>query len=135
MPFDGFETPLGEIAKFDRVVALIGAPDKWIKHSYRNPNGYCLKEALNVVGVAERFEPIILQTAAEMAGRSFCCIESFNDCPQTSHADVLVALDRARAKIVAGAVLPSPVRAAPALAAAPRVRAGWAATLWTKVFG
>jgi hypothetical protein len=103
MPFDGFETPFSYLPKLDQVIDLIEAPNQWIKHTYRSPwGGYCLKEALNMVGVAEVFEPAILKVAARKAEREFCCIESFNDSPQTTHADVLAVLRTVRADIIGG---------------------------------
>jgi len=110
MPFDGLETPFSYLAKFAQVIDLIEAPGQWAKHSYRNPGGqYCLKEALNVAGIAEIFEPLILREAVEVTGREFCCLESFNDWPDTMHGDVVFVLQRVRDNIVAGQVtLPAP---------------------------
>jgi hypothetical protein len=103
MPFDGVEAPIGYVAKLDQVIDLIESPGKWVKHAYRTPSGrYCLKEALNVVGVAELFEPIILKAAAEVMERDFCCIESFNDHPLTTRDDVVATLQVTRANIIAG---------------------------------
>src|SRR5579864_6103009 len=110
MPFDGLESPFNYLVKFDEVIDLIEVPGRWTKGAYRTPGGqYCLKEALNIVGVAEIFEPTILRTAMTVAERKFCCLESFNDCPDTTHADVVFVLGRVREDIVAGRVdLPAP---------------------------
>lgn len=110
MPFDGVETPFNYLAKFDQVIELMETPGQWVKHTYRTPNGrYCLKEALNVVGIAEVFEPIILKAAEEVTGREFCCIESFNDHPQTMRGDVIAVLHQTRTNVFAGkAALPGP---------------------------
>jgi hypothetical protein len=117
MPFDGLETPFGPLAKFDHAISLIEIPGNWIKHSYRTPRGqFCLKEALNTLGIAEVFEPIILKTAEEVMEREFCCIESFNDHPLTAHGDVVAVLRRTRENIVSGKIaMPPPVprRASP----------------------
>jgi hypothetical protein len=103
MPFDGLELSFNYLAKLDAVIDLIGTPNTWTKFTYQNPpSGYCLKEALNVVGVAEIFEPIILKVGAEVMDRDFCCAESFNDHPQTAHGDVLTVLHRVRAEIATG---------------------------------
>jgi len=139
MPFDGFETPFGQLAKFDEAISLIEAPNNWTKHTYRTPRGqYCLKEALNSVGIAEVFEPIILKTAETVMEREFCCIESFNDHPLTAHGDVVAVLRRTRENIVSGKVtLPPP--GSVKLAARwneyhVRTDADWKAALWRKLF-
>lgn len=139
MPFDGIETPFNYLAKFDQVVELMETPGQWVKHTYRTPNGrYCLKEVLNVHGIAEVFEPIILKAAAEVTGREFCCIESFNDHPQTMRGDVIAVLHRTRTNVLSGkAALPR----AEAVAASVRwndyaaiSQNGWAGALWRKLF-
>ncbi|HWB50052.1 MAG TPA: hypothetical protein VG651_13150 [Stellaceae bacterium] len=115
MPFDGLETPFNYLPKLDQVIDLIEAPNQWIKHTYRSPwGGYCLKEALNMVGIAQVMEPAILKAASERHEREFCCIESFNDCPQTTHADVLAVLQAVREDIVTGQInLPAEPKSKP----------------------
>jgi hypothetical protein len=133
MPFDGVATPLNYLAKFDQVIDLVETPNHWIKHSYNTPwGGYCLKEVLNVVGVAEIFEPVILKTAEEVMEREFCCIESFNDYPLTTHSDVITVLRRVRENILAGKTRFSPVASQPVFTAADS--RGWVPTFWRKVF-
>jgi hypothetical protein len=103
MPFDGLETPFSYLPKLDQVIDLIEAPNQWIKHTYRSPwGGYCLKEALNMVGIADVLEPAILKTAGARAAREFCCIESFNDAPLTTHAEVMAVLRTVREDIITG---------------------------------
>jgi hypothetical protein len=139
MPFDGVETPFDYLAKFDRVIELIETPGKWVKHTYRTPSGrYCLKEVLNLAGIAEVFEPIILKVAEATAGREFCCIESFNDHPATLRGDVIAVLRQTRADIRAGKIaLP---RAETTMSAAlwgerhEGNRSSWPAILWQKLF-
>ena len=105
MPFDGAESPFNYVARFDLVIDLIEAPGRWTKRTYRNKHGqYCLKEALNMIGVAEILEPIILRAAAETADREFCCIESFNDLPGTTHRDVVTVLYRVRDDLINGRI-------------------------------
>jgi hypothetical protein len=118
MPFDGLETPFSYLPKLDQVIDLIEAPNQWIKHTYRSPwGGYCLKEALNMVGMAEVLEPAILKAASERADREFCCIESFNDAPQTTHAEVMAVLQAVREDIVTGQInLPPTAAAKPSFA-------------------
>ncbi len=139
MPFDGFGSSLDYVAKFDQVIDLIEAPNQWIKHTYRSPwGGYCLKEALNMVGVVDAFEPVILKVAAERTQREFCCIESFNDCPTTTHGDVVAVLKQAREDVLAGrARLPEPRPSN----TKPRWNeyhacsgTGWGHNLWQKLF-
>ena len=136
MPFDGVDTSYGYIAKLDQVIDLIETPNHWVKHSYSTPwGGYCLREALNIVGVAELFEPVILKTAEAVMAREFCCIESFNDHPLTRHGDVLAVLQRARADLLGGRIDVSPSLAS-WLATASSARAdGWLARFWGKIFG
>jgi hypothetical protein len=133
MPFDGVETPFNYLAKFDQVIDLIETPNHWIKHSYNTPwGGYCLKEALNVVGVAEIFEPVILKTAEVVMEREFCCVESFNDHPLTTHGDVITVLHRVRENILAGKIGLPPITPRPMFAAA-ESRA-WVPAFWRKIF-
>ena len=140
MPFDGLETPFGYLARFDQVIDLVEAPGRLVKHTYRNPRGgYCLKEALNVIGVADLFEPIILETAEQITDKEFCCIESFNDHPETVQGDVLAVLHRVRGNIAAGKVrLPPRAAARPAFARDERdgpAAAGRVPQFWRKLFG
>jgi hypothetical protein len=134
MPFDGVAAPFNHLAKFDQVIDLIETPNHWIKHSYNTPwGGYCLKEALNVVGVAEIFEPVILKTAEEVMKRDFCCIESFNDHPLTTHGDVIMVLRRARQNFLSGKIrLPAGAAPQPVFSAADA--RGWLPAFWQKMF-
>src|SRR5947209_1852095 len=102
MPFDGvgFDDSL---QKIDAVIDLLAAPDKWCKGALRSHDGrYCIRGAVRAVGAADVLEPVILQAIGEVAGKRFCRIESFNDHPNTSHAQVLAVLGRARDNIVSG---------------------------------
>src|SRR5205807_5077933 len=63
---------------------------------------YCIRGAVRAVGGGEALEPVILQAIGEVAGKRFCRIESFNDHPNTSHAQILAVLTRARENITAG---------------------------------
>jgi hypothetical protein len=131
MPFDGVAPSFTYLQKFDQVIDLLETPGRWTKHTYRAPNGrYCLTEALNVVGIAEIFEPIILRAAEKIMDRDFCCIESFNDHPQTVYDDILAVLHRTRENIIVGNIkLPAPV-------AKPTGRYSEyrASTVWQKLF-
>jgi hypothetical protein len=119
------------------VIDLVEDPRNWVKHTYINRRGqYCLIGALNAVGVGKIFGPIILKTIAEMTDREFCCIESFNDHPETLHRDVVAMLYRTRERIAAGkfkhpAVTDRLRREEPGSPA----RGGWSSALWRKVFG
>ena len=138
MPFDGVESPFNYLAKLNQVIELMETPGQWVKHTYRTPNGrYCLKEALNVVGVADVFEPIILKAAEEVTGREFCCIESFNDHPQTMRGDVVAVLHQTRTNVLTGkTALPNVETAAVGLRydAIATSQNGWAAALWRRLF-
>ncbi len=139
MPFDGLEAPFSYLAKFDQVIDLIESPEQWTKHTYKTPRGqYCLKEALNTVGIAEIFEPIILRAAEKATEREYCCIESFNDHPETTHGDVVAVLHRTRVDVAAGKVRLPPRRAGNPPAQwqehqAP-VAASRASPLWRRMF-
>jgi hypothetical protein len=105
MPFDGIAAPLGFIAKFDQVIDRVSAPDRWVKHRYRDPGDrQCLKEALNTAGLGELLEPVVLRAADKHMNRDFCCVESFNDNPLTTHADIVAVLYTVRAEMIAGRV-------------------------------
>ncbi len=104
MPFDGvgFASPKS-LEQIDAVIERLGTPDKWCKGALRSHDGrYCIRGAVRAVGGAEVLEPVILQAIGEVAGSRFGRIESFNDHPNTSHAQVLAVLDRARTNIAAG---------------------------------
>lgn len=104
MPFDGvgFASPKS-LEQIDAVIARLATPDKWCKGALRSHDGrYCIRGAVRAVGGAELLEPMILQAIGEVAGSRFGRIESFNDHPNTSHAQVLAVLERARGNIVAG---------------------------------
>jgi hypothetical protein len=134
MPFDGVATPFNYLAKFDQVIDLIETPNHWVKHSYNTPwGGYCLKEVLNVVGIAEIFEPVILKAAEEVMGREFCCVESFNDHPLTTHGDLLAVLRRVRENFLSGKIrLPAGTASQPVFA--PADRSGWLPAFWQRMF-
>lgn len=139
MPFDGIAAPLGFIAKFDQVIDLVSTPDRWARHTYRGPGGrQCLKEALNTVGLGELLEPVILRAADKHMNRDFCCIESFNDNPLTTHADIVAVLHAVRAEMIAGRIeLPAAgeIRSQASWSEYyPPTRTNRAADLWRKFF-
>ena len=104
MPFDGvgFASPKS-LEQIDSVIERLATPDKWCKGALRSHDGrYCIRGAVRAVGGAEVLEPVILQAIGEVAGSRFGRIESFNDHPNTSHAQVLAVLERARENIAAG---------------------------------
>src|SRR5437660_11683889 len=98
MPFDGAGFGYNEsLQKLDTVIDLLETPDKWCKGALRSHDGrYCIRGAVRAVGGGEALEPVILQAIGEVAGKRFCRIESFNDHPNTSHAQILAVLTRAR---------------------------------------
>jgi hypothetical protein len=110
MPFDGvgFASPKS-LEQIDAVIERLGTPEKWCKGALRSHDGrYCIRGAVRAVGGAELLEPIILQAIGEVAGSRFGRIESFNDHPNTSHAQVVAVLERARDNIAAGRIVSRP---------------------------
>jgi len=104
MPFDGvgFASPKS-LDQIDAVIERLATPDKWCKGALRSHDGrYCIRGAVRAVGGAEVLEPVILQAIGEVAGSRFGRIESFNDHPNTSHAQVIAVLERARDNIATG---------------------------------
>lgn len=104
MPFDGvgFASPKS-LDQIDAVIERLATPEKWCKGALRSHDGrYCIRGAVRAIGGTELLEPIILQAIGEVAGSRFGRIESFNDHPNTSHAQVIAVLERARDNIVAG---------------------------------
>ena len=115
MPFDGVGFVSDErLHKIDAVIDLVGTPDRWCKGALRSHDGrYCIRGAVRAVDAADLLEPAILHAIAEVAGRRFRRIESFNDHPTTSHEQVVTVLARARANIAAGRLADGPVIMAP----------------------
>jgi len=104
MPFDGVDfVSVKSLQQIDAVIDRLATPDKWCKGALRSHDGrYCIRGAVRAVGGGEALEPVILQAIGEVAGKRFCRIESFNDHPNTSHAQILAVLTRARENISAG---------------------------------
>lgn len=112
MPFDGaaFASPKS-LEQIDAVIGRLATPDKWCKGALRSHDGrYCIRGAVRAVGGSEVLEPIILKAIGEVAGNRFGRIELFNDHPNTSHAQVLAVLARARDHIAAGKRLTGALR-------------------------
>ena len=104
MPFDGigFASPKS-LERIDAVIERLGHEDKWCKGALRSHDGrYCIRGAVRAIGGAEVLEPAILQAIGEVAGSRFGRIESFNDHPHTTHAQVLAVLERTRSNLIAG---------------------------------
>ncbi len=104
MPFDGVDfVSVKSLQQIDAVIDLLATPDKWCKGALRSHSGrYCVRGAVRALGAVEELEPVILQAIGETSSRRFGRIESFNDHPNTTHAQVLAVLGRARDNIVAG---------------------------------
>ena len=104
MPFDGVDfVSVKSLQQIDAVIDRLATPDKWCKGALRSHDGrYCIRGAVRAVGGGEALEPVILQAIGEVAGKRFCRIESFNDHPSTSHAQILAVLTRARDNIRSG---------------------------------
>lgn len=108
MPFDGVGFVSDKsLRHIDAVIDRLSTPEKWCKGALRSHDGrYCIRGAVRAVGAADVLEPVILQAIGEVAGKRFCRIESFNDHPNTSHAQVLAVLNRARDSIILGDAAP-----------------------------
>jgi hypothetical protein len=108
MPLDGTEFEfLGDhpLAKLGAVERLLASERQWCKGRLRDRDGrHCLVGAMQAVDARQLLEPIILRAAREVGGRRYWRIESFNDNPRTTHADVLRVLRRARENIIAGMI-------------------------------
>ena len=112
MPLDGTEYGFfGDhpLAKLGAVERLLASERQWCKGRLRDRDGrHCLVGAMQAVDARQLLEPIILRAAREVGGRHYWRIESFNDNPRTTHADVLRALRRAREHIIAGMIEGAP---------------------------
>ena len=112
MPLDGTElgtlgnTPLAKLGEVER---LLISEQRWCKGRLRDKDGrYCLVGALQAVEARQLLEPIILRAAREVGGKHYWRIESFNDNPHTTHADVLRVLRRARENVITSMIDPRP---------------------------
>jgi hypothetical protein len=104
MPFDGagFATD-DRVSKIDQVIDLLASPDKWCKGSYRTPDGrFCIRGAMRAIEGGESLKPVVLQAICDMTDRRYRQIESFNDQPDTKHAEVLRVLQQARHLMLSG---------------------------------
>jgi hypothetical protein len=120
MPFDGIDQRrIGVLDKMDRVIELLSRERRWCKRHLRTADGRrCILGALADAD-AQSLQGQVLLAIGEVTGRSYRRIESFNDDPLTTHAQVMRVLLRARENIVNGIVAPATVRAHAAVTAAP----------------
>jgi hypothetical protein len=134
MPFDGVGFVSDKsLQQIDAVIERLANPDKWCKGALRSHDGrYCIRGAVRAVGAVDVLEPVILQAIGEVAGKRFCRIESFNDHPNTSHAQVLAVLARARDNISMGKPGLAASRVEPARTS---LLAQWGATLRARFAG
>lgn len=104
MPLDGTDLELfgnHPLAKLGAVESLLATEKQWCKGRMRDGHGrHCLMGAMQAVGAQQILQPIILRAARQMGGTYYWRIESFNDNPRTSHADVLRVLRLARENII-----------------------------------
>ena len=103
MPLDSLEfsqTPM--LSKLARVERLLATEQQWCKGRLRDSDGrHCLVGAIEAADGWKEIAPIVLRTAREVSGKRYWRIESFNDDPRTTHAQVLAVLRLARQKIIA----------------------------------
>ena len=108
MPLDGTELGTFEnnaLAKLREVERLLINEEQWCKGRLRDKDGrYCLAGAMQAVEARQSLGSIILRAVREVGGKRYWRIESFNDNPHTTHADVLRVLRRAREDIIAGII-------------------------------
>jgi len=113
MPFDGpgFDN---RVRKIDAVIQLIREPDKWVKGKRRTNDGrFCVNGALIEMNAA-KLSSLILQAANQVTGKTYGCLESFNDEVETTHPLLIRVLARARADLIEqGAPVPSSSREHP----------------------
>jgi len=112
MPLDGTEFEAfgnGPLVKLGAVERLLINQNQWCKGRLRDKNGrFCLAGAMQAVEARQLLDPIILRAIREVGGKRYWRIESFNDYPSTTHADVLRVLRRARENVIAGVIEGNP---------------------------
>jgi hypothetical protein len=103
MPLDSLEfsqDPM--LARLARVERLLATERQWCKGRLRDSEGrHCLVGAIEAADCWPEVARVILRAAREVSGKRYWRIESFNDDPRTTHADVLAVLRRARQNIIA----------------------------------
>jgi hypothetical protein len=103
MPLDSLEfsqNPM--LARLGRVERLLANESQWCKGRLRDSEGrHCLVGAIEAADCWPEVARVILRAAREISGKRYWRIESFNDDPRTTHADVLAVLRRARQNIIA----------------------------------
>src|SRR2546421_10266124 len=106
MPFDGIDTfEPHPLAKLGAVERLLATDQQWCKGRLRDAHGrHCLVGAIEAVDGRQMLRRVVLQAAREVSGKRYWRIESFNDDPRTTHADVLEVLRHARENIIAGMI-------------------------------
>src|SRR5260370_6100560 len=119
MPFDVIGLGLDErIGKMDKVIDLLGTPDRWCKGTLKTHDGRrCIRGAIMAVDGVGTLQPGVLRAINEVTGRHYRRIESFNDHPDTVHAQVVEVLARPRIDMAAGDLAPLP--------ATPPAPGGW----------
>jgi hypothetical protein len=103
MPLDSLEFPQNPmLARLARVERLLATERQWCKGRLRDSEGrHCLVGAIEAADCWPEVARVILRAAREVSGKRYWRIESFNDDPRTTHADVLAVLRRARQNIIA----------------------------------
>src|ERR1700757_2403284 len=106
MPFDGIEAfDNHPIAKLGAVERMLATEQQWYKGRLRDAHGrHCLVGAIEAVDGRQMLQRVVLQAAREVSGKRYWRIESFNDDPRTTHADILEVLRHARENIIAGMI-------------------------------
>ena len=105
MPFDGtvYEGRARSLDKIDKVIDLLSDEKRWCKQQLQTHDGrYCILGAMKVMDAEIELKAPILLAIEQVTGRHYARIETFNDCPMTTHAIVLKVLTRARENIANG---------------------------------
>jgi hypothetical protein len=102
MPLDGIEfLDNPTLEKLEQLQLLLATEDQWCKGALRDRKGrHCLVGAIALADGRRELTKPILQAARELSGRHYWRIQSFNDDPATTHADVLRVIARARLAIL-----------------------------------
>jgi hypothetical protein len=114
MPFDGVGFSVDDrLRKIDEVINLLATPEQWCKGKLSTYDGrHCIRGAMMAVNGVGTLQPVVLRAINEVTGGHYRRIESFNDNPNTDHAQVVEVLMRARTDLAVGHL--AAIRARPA---------------------
>jgi hypothetical protein len=104
MPFDGVGFSVDDpLRKIDAVINLLATPEQWCKGKLSTYDGrHCIRGAMIAVNGVGTLQPVVLRAINQVSARHYRRIESFNDHPDTDHAQVVEVLARARTDLALG---------------------------------